>query len=73
MLRSVEFFHNSFVILQIYNYPVLLVYVVKKRSRFSRFVKIILTILITMIFQIIQIFQRQPVNSFICQLSTYKL
>lgn len=70
MLCGVEFFHNSFVILQIYNYPVLLVYVVKKRSRFSRFVKIILTILITMIFQI---FQRQPVNSFICQLSTYKL
>lgn len=70
MLCGVEFFHNSFVILQIYNYPVLLVYVVKKRSQFSRFVKIILTILITMIFQI---FQRQRVNSFICQLSTYKL
>lgn len=70
MLCGVEFFHNSFVILQIYNYPVLLVYVVKKRSQFSRFVKIILTILITMIFQI---FQRQPVNSFTYQLSTYKL
>ena len=54
MLCDVEFFHNSFVILQIYNYPVLLVYVVKKRSQFSRFVKIILTILITMIFQIFQ-------------------
>ena len=63
MLCGVEFFHNSFVILQIYNYPVLLVYVVKKRSQFSRFVKIILTILITMIFQI---FQRQPVSLSTC-------